>query len=57
MVQKISDENQKQDNNLTVDFYFDDDVSSKEAQNQIAMLIRLADNNENIKYNSYEVKF
>jgi len=57
MVYKISDENQKQDNNLTVDFYFDDDVSSKEAQNQIAMLVRLADNNENIKFNSYEVKF
>lgn len=57
MVYKIEDENQKEDNNLTVDFYFDDNVTSKEAQNQIAMLVRLADNDERIKFNSYKAKF
>jgi len=57
MVYKISDEYQKEDNNITVDFYFDDDITSKEAENQIAMLVRLADNNDKIMFNSYKVKY
>lgn len=57
MVYKISDENQKEPNNLTVEFYFDDNVSSKEAQNQIAQLVRLADNDERIQFTSYKVSF
>jgi hypothetical protein len=57
MIYKISDENQKEDNNITVDFYFDDNVTSKEAQNQIAMLVRLADNDERIQFTSYRAKF
>lgn len=57
MVYKISDENQKEDNNLTVDFYFDDGITSKEAQRQIAMLVRLADNDERIQFNSYKATY
>ena len=53
----ILDKNSKEDKNLTVDFYFDDDVSKQEAVKDIAKLVRLADNQENILFNSYKIKF
>ena len=48
------DKNMKRDENiLTVDFYFDSDVSKEDAVNEVDKIVSLADNNAEFKLTAH----
>jgi hypothetical protein len=53
-IYEYTDENLKKDENcLTVDFYFESDVTKDEAVNQIDLIAMLADNNDKFTFTSH----
>tara|TARA_R110000744_G_scaffold57051_1_gene120131 strand:+ start:51 stop:266 length:216 start_codon:yes stop_codon:yes gene_type:complete len=53
-IYEYTDQNMKRDENiLTVDFYFDSDVSKEDAVGEVDNIVGLADNKDNLKLKAH----